>query len=148
MIRLYEQTKKSEKLCSRSKKGPRPKIKILIERSGFRSLRGPTCQISWSYDFKPRRLRGPDKQTDKHTDRQTDNAIYIVDYMYVCMILFLLGHWKGCNAETCLFILFPMCWCIFYIFLIFYFLYWINWYSLYLILLLSILSVCFCEQRV
>ena len=65
------------------KTGLRPKIKILIERSGFRSLRGPTCQISWSYDFKPRRLRGADRQTDKQTnrqtDRQTDNANYYVD---------------------------------------------------------------------
>ena len=52
------------------KKGPRPKIKILKSGSVFRSPRGPTFQISWSYDLKPRRSEQTDKQTNRQTNRQ------------------------------------------------------------------------------
>ena len=45
--------------------GPRPKIKILMERSGFRSLRGTTCQISWSYEFKPQKIEWRNTYTNK-----------------------------------------------------------------------------------
>ena len=61
------------------KRAPRPKIKILKSGTGFRSPRGPTFQISWSYDLKPRRSEWTNKHTDKQTNKQTDNAIYIVD---------------------------------------------------------------------
>ena len=54
------------------KRAPRLKIKILKSGTGFRSPRGPTFQISWSYDLKPRRSESPNKQTNKHTDRQTN----------------------------------------------------------------------------
>ncbi len=39
----------------------RPKINIPLRLCNSRSLRGPTCQVSWSCDFKPRRL-----SADKH----------------------------------------------------------------------------------
>ena len=50
--------------------GPRPKFKIRIDQFSPKSLRGHTCQISWSSDFKLRRLSG-NTQTDRHTDRHT-----------------------------------------------------------------------------
>ena len=50
---INQQVRKTE---SAPKKCQRPKIKILIKLSGFRSNRGLTCQISWSCEFKFRRF--------------------------------------------------------------------------------------------
>ena len=71
-------------VCAHTK-GPRPKIKIIKVGSGFRSPRGPTFQISWSYYLKPRRL----EQTDRQTNRQTMWFIYKDKYNCVCAFCFL-----------------------------------------------------------
>ena len=64
------------------KKGLRPEIKILIERSGLWSLRGPTCQFSSSHDLKPRRLRGTNEQTDRQS--KIDSRYYLIYFSNIC----------------------------------------------------------------
>ena len=59
----------------------RPKIKIPLSPCTSTSLRGPTCQVSLSCDFKLRRLSA-DKQTDRQTDKPTMGFISI-DLLYL-----------------------------------------------------------------
>ena len=63
-------------------------ISQFLINSGFSmDTRGPTFQISWSYDLKPRRSEQTNRQTDRQTNKQTDNAIYIVDIFRLWQLL-------------------------------------------------------------
>ena len=62
---------KKKSYRSRACGATRPKITIPLSSCKSRLLRGPTCQVSWSCDLKPRRLSGTDKNTYIYTYIQT-----------------------------------------------------------------------------
>ena len=105
MIRLlvFEQMKKFEKRVLGPKKGLRPKIKILIERSVFWLFKRsymPNFIIVWVETSKITR--------DTHTDKQTDRQCHLYIYRFG-------GHFnrdtRVTSLESNILYLFDFCWC-------------------------------------